>query len=271
MEQKNLNKMTLKERIAFYFDDLETLPGKAVDFAIILLIFILCVTFVISTYDTSPEVENILHSIEYVIIIIFIIEFILRFWVAEKKVHFFFNIYTLIDLISIIPFFFTFSNLQFVRIFRVLRVFRILRFLRYLKDDRFFFGKIREDNLIIVRIIFTIFSIVFVSFGLIYFEEVNHNDNINTFLDAIYFTIVTLTTVGFGDIAPQTEGGKVITLLMIISGVVFLPWQIGSLIRKFVATIEKTDKVCNSCGLKYHDKDAVHCKACGAIIYHEHE
>ncbi|HEO64520.1 MAG TPA: ion transporter, partial [Spirochaetes bacterium] len=212
--------------------------------------------------------SDIIYIIETVIILIFIVEYIVRMWVAESKVRHFFNIFTLIDLISILPFFFTLTNLQFLRIFRVIRVFRILRFLRYLKDEYFFFGTIREDNLIIVRIIFTLSAIIFVSSGLIYFEEHNHPDRkINTFFDALYFTVVTLTTVGFGDIVPVTDGGKVITILMIISGVVFLPWQIGTLIRKFLYTMDKRDIICPKCGLKYHDKDAVHCKACGTMIY----
>ncbi len=259
---------SFKEKIDFYLNDLETSLGKAIDFGIIALILILCVTFVLSTLSLPKLASDIIYYVETVIILIFIVEYIVRMWVAENKVKHFFNIFTLIDLVSILPFFFTLTNLQFLRIFRIIRVFRILRFLRYLKDEYFFFGTIREDNLIIVRIIFTLSAIIFVSSGLIYFEEHDQpGRTINTFFDALYFTVVTLTTVGFGDIVPVTDGGKIITILMIISGVVFLPWQIGTLIRKFLYTMDKRDIICPKCGLKYHDKDAVHCKACGTMIY----
>ncbi|GMT50203.1 MAG: ion transporter [bacterium] len=259
---------SLKKKIDFYLNDLETPLGKAIDFVIIALILILCVTFVLTTLSLPKLFSDIIYYVETVIILIFIVEYIVRMWVAESRVRHFFNIFTLIDLISILPFFFTLTNLQFLRIFRVIRVFRILRFLRYLKDEYFFFGTIKEDNLIIVRIIFTLSAIIFVSSGLIYFEEHDHPDRkIITFFDALYFTVVTLTTVGFGDIVPVTDGGKIITILMIISGVVFLPWQIGTLIRKFLYTMDKQNVVCPKCGLKYHDKDAVHCKACGNMIY----
>ncbi|MDH4127391.1 MAG: ion transporter [Spirochaetota bacterium] len=275
--------MTVKGKINFYFNDLETPLGKLVDLTIVFLIFVLCVTYVVSTYEhkLSKTLLKVIDIVEFVIIIIFIIEYILRMWVAKKKLKHFFNIYSLIDLISILPFFFTLENLQFMRIFRMIRVFRILRFLRYLRDERFFFGKVKEDQLIIVRIIFTIFSIVFVSSGLIFYEEYLYyihegqplpdGNKIKSLFDAVYYTIVTLTTVGFGDLIPVTLGGKLVTILMIASGVIFLPWQIGSLIRKFLATTAKRDVICKKCGLKYHDKDAVHCKACGELIYQVHE
>lgn len=273
--------MTRKQKVRFYFDDLTTPQGKAVDFGVIFLIAILCVTYVVSTYDKAigPTALAFIHYIEMFIVGIFIVEYILRFWVAEHKVKHFFNVYSLIDLISILPFFFTFSNLQFVRIFRVLRLFRILRFLRFLRDERFFFGTVRENELIIARIIFTIFAIIFVSSGLIYYQE--HvvflqergpkDLKIHSFFDAVYFTIVTLTTVGYGDITPQTQGGKIVTILMILSGVIFLPWQIATLIRKFLHSLNKRDVICTNCGLKYHDRDASHCKSCGYIIYQEFE
>ncbi len=260
--------MTFKEKIHFAFYDIGTPIGKLVDFMIILFIFILCISYVIHTYQIPGYLSSILDFVERFIIGVFILEYILRFYAAPKKISHFFNIYSIIDLISIIPFFFTLTNLQFLRIFRVFRVFRLIR---YLQDEHFFFGTIKEDKLIILRIIFTIFSIVFVSSGLFYHAEKVDGSKMESFFDAVYFTVVTLTTVGFGDITPLTQGGRIITILMIISGVIFLPWQIGSLIKKFAYTLTKKDITCQQCGLKYHDDDAVHCKACGALIYQEYE
>ncbi len=259
---------TLKERLYCHINTLNTKTGKIIDLVIVFLILILCISYILCTFSIPKYIADTIHYIELIIGGIFVIEYIIRFWVAGNKLKHFFNIYSIIDLVSIIPFIFTFANLQFIRIFRV---FRILRLLRFLKDEHLFFGSIREDNLVIVRIIFTILSIIFVGSGLIFYEEYGATgSNINNFFDAIYFTIVTLTTVGFGDITPITTGGKLITILMILSGVIFLPWQIATLIRKFVYTFNKKEVICKSCGLKYHEKDAIHCRACGQLIYQEY-
>lgn len=259
---------TLKQKIDFYFEDLETPVGRLFDFAVIALIFLSGIIFVMLSYDISSGLRQALEYLDIGILIVFIIEYCLRFWVAEKKLKHFFDIYSLIDLVAILPFFFLFSRLQFIRVFRVLR---ILRFTRFLKKRHFFFGSITEDMLVVVRIIFTILAIVFVSAGLVYHVEHATNPKVQTFFDALYFTIVTLTTVGFGDITPLSDLGKLITILMIVSGIISIPWQLRDAIRRIFLTTHKVNVVCKSCGLEYHDRDAVHCKACGAKIYQRYK
>ena len=97
------------------------------------------------------------------------------------------------------------------------------------------------------------------------------NDSICTFCDSFYYTIITVTTVGFGDIIPITEGGRFITLLMILSGIVFIPWQASQIIKEWVRFTDKKNVVCPQCGLQYHDRDATYCKACGHVIYQKYD
>ena len=93
----------------------------------------------------------------------------------------------------------------------------------------------------------------------------------NTFGDAFYYTIVTLTTVGFGDITPVSAAGKWVTVLMIVSGIIAIPWQASQIIKEWIRMSDKKNIICKQCGLKYHDKDASHCKACGHVIYQEYD
>ena len=258
-----------KQRINFYFDDLTTPMGKTFDLVIIALIFLACVIFVIKTYNIPERLEETLNLIETIIIIVFIIEYLLRFWVAEKKLKFFFNIYSLIDLAAILPIFFAQQYFQVIRVFRALR---ILRMIRFLEDRHFFFGSIKHVHLIIFRISYIIFAIVFVSSGLIFYTEHEINpENFRTFFDGVYFSIVTITTVGFGDITPLSDYGRAITILIILSGILFIPWQVRNLIAHFIFSINKASLTCKECGLEYHDRDAVHCKRCGSKIYHKQE
>jgi voltage-gated potassium channel len=260
--------MSLRDELRFYFDDLETPMGKAVDIVIILLILAACITYIIGTYPVSTGIRSILESLEIIIGVSFTIEYILRMWIAVDRIKHFFDIYSLIDLLAIMPLFLAVSNLQFLRVFRIFRIFRLLRFL---ENRYFFFGTITDNMLIITRILFTISAIVFVCSGLTLLAEKGANPNINTFMDATYFTIVTLTTVGFGDITPKTGLGRVFTVLTISSGIIFIPWQVGLLIRRLITTANKIQVVCKKCGLKFHDPDAVHCKHCGHMIYSEYE
>lgn len=259
----------VKQRINFYFDDLTTPMGKTFDLVIIALIFLVCAIFVIKTYDIPERLEDILNYIETMIIVVFIIEYLLRFWVAEKKLAFVFNRYSLIDLAAILPIFFSQQYFQVIRVFRAVRIMRLIRFL---EDRHFFFGSIQHIHLIIFRIIYIMVAIVFVSSGLIYYTEHDINpDHFRTFFDGVYFSIVTLTTVGFGDITPLSDYGRAITILIIISGIVFIPWQVRNLIAHFIFSINKASLTCRECGLEYHDRDAAYCKRCGSKIYHEHE
>lgn len=259
----------IKQRINFYFEDLTTPMGKTFDLLIITFIFLFCAAFVVETYDIPGRVRKIVNLLEIIIIVIFIIEYLLRFWVAKRKLKHFFHIYSLIDLAAILPIFFAQQHFQVIRVFRVLRIMRLMRFL---ENRHFFFGSIKHVHLIIFRITYIMVAIVFVSAGLIFYAEHEINpETFRTFSDAIYFSVVTLTTVGFGDITPVSDYGRAITVLIIVSGIVFIPWQVRNLIAHFIFSINKVSLVCKECGLEYHDRDAIHCKRCGSKIFHKQE
>jgi voltage-gated potassium channel len=88
-------------------------------------------------------------------------------------------------------------------------------------------------------------------------------EGFSTFLDALYFAIVTMTTVGYGDIIPLSEAGRALTLMMILTGIALIPTQISSLIRYLVKVTDSQQVVCGGCGLAVHDQDARFCKQCG--------
>ena len=118
--------------------------------------------------------------------------------------------------------------------------------------------------------VFTIFIIFFISAGLFFHVENGINSVVNNFGDAFYYVVVTITTVGFGDIIPISDGGRIVTVLMIISGIILIPWQASQVIKEWSQT-KKKKSTCKNCGLMYHDEDASHCKSCGHIIYQEYD
>ena len=250
-----------KETIAFYLEDIETPIGQGLDVALTGLIVLSSTIFVAETYPISEQLRSLLDQIDFIILILFALEYSLRLICTQNKLKFITSLYSIIDLIAILPFFLGVFNTSF---FRLLRWFRILRLIRFI-ETKTFFGRITsEDGAILARILFTLFIIIFIYSGLIYQVEHPANPQVfATFLDAVYFSIVTMTTVGFGDVTPSSEMGRLLTLLMILTGIALIPWQLGDLIKQLVKTTNQVKDVCLNCGLSIHDSDASYCKICG--------
>ena len=270
---------SFRETIQFYLVDSKTPLGKLIDIFIIVLNFVICAILVVETYDVSEAVRGLLWNTEVIIVAFFIIEYAARLYGSQDRLKQLVDIYSVIDLIAILPtvallvfpVFGVALNVGFIRLIRVFRVFRIFRFLRYTADPDFFFGNITVHVLKVVQLLITILMIFFISSGLFYTVESSVNPHVKNFGDAFYFTVVTLTTVGFGDIIPLSEAGRMVTVLMIISGIILIPWQASRLVREWIHIASKEDITCPQCGLRYHDKDASHCKSCGHVIYQEYE
>ncbi|MBD2194765.1 MULTISPECIES: ion transporter [Calothrix] len=253
-----------REKTEFYLTDIETPIGQIINLTIAGLVLLSSGIFVAETYNIPDNIRFQLNIVDTAIFIIFVVEYVLRLWSAENKVKYFLSLYSIIDLIAILPFFLGAVDLSFIRLLRWFRILRLIRFI----DRRFFFGSIStEDGVIFARILFTLFAIIFVYSGLIY--QVEHPVNpqgFATFLDALYFSIVTMTTVGFGDVTPASELGRWLTVFMILTGIALIPWQVGDLIKRLVKTANQVETICTNCGLAFHDADARFCKSCGAKL-----
>ncbi len=256
---------SLRQKIDFYFNDTVATPGAiAIDLAITLLVLISLSIFIVQTYAIPTDWRVGLDRVNDGILIIFAVEYGLRFWAAESKLGYVFSLYALIDLLTILPFLIGLADISFIRVFRW---FRILRLLRLLKNQSLFGQISTADGIIFVRILFTLATIIFVYSGLIYQAEHDLNpQNFGTFLDAFYFAVVTMTTVGFGDVAPVSEVGRLLTIMMIFTGIALIPWQLGDLIRQLVKTASLVRSPCPTCGLSLHDLDAQFCKVCGSQL-----
>lgn len=253
-----------RSKIAFYLEDVTTAIGLAVNLVILGLILVSLGIYVAQTYSLSETVQFWLRQLDLVILTLFTLEYCIRFWCAESKIKFIFNIFSIIDLISILP---LFLGIFDVRFFRIFRWFRMLRIIRFFGSRGSIFQVKTADQMVFTRILLTLLSIIFVYAGLIYQIEHPVNPEIyRTFFDAFYFAVVTMTTVGFGDMIPLSDGGKFVTVLMILTGVVLIPLQIGDLTKQLLRSRGRVENPCSNCGLSSHDPDANFCKNCGAKL-----
>ncbi|KAK4537100.1 hypothetical protein CDCA_CDCA11G3125 [Cyanidium caldarium] len=240
----------------------------------------------------SAEWRTILERAEAIISGAFVVEYLLRFYSQNLDPRYLLKKAMLIDFVSIVPLFvvqrlspdaFEFG---FVRLLRVIRILRLERLVEEDTFRNFFLGRAdtayAEFKLRIAQIVFAVASIIWVTSGLIYDAEHAVNPQFQTYFDALYFSIVALTTVGLGDVAPRTPLGKLVISVAILVGVAVIPFQLGQLGRALFAqssTSSEADAAnededdsrrplrmarvaCPRCGARGHLIDARYCRIC---------
>ncbi len=203
-------------------EDNTTKKGRYFDYFIQALIFLSLVSFSLDTLpDLSEEFRQFLDGFEVFSIIIFSIEYLLRVYVSKKPFKYIFSFYGLIDIIAILPFYLNkFLDLRFLRAFRVFRVFRALKLMRYNKAlNRFNLAfKIVKEEIILFFMV-TLVLIFITSAGIYFFENEAQPEVFKSVFHSAWWSIVTLTTVGYGDVYPITIGGKIFTFFVLMIGV----------------------------------------------------
>jgi voltage-gated potassium channel len=265
----------VRELVRFYLLDHRTWLGKAIDIALLALNLVFVGIFIVETYPIGEAVQHLLWTLEVGIALVFLVEYVLRLYGASDRMAEFLNGYTMVDLIAILPTLLVFAspvalgalNVGFLRVVRIVRV---LRFYRFTKDAEFFFGTVSDNSLRAMKLLLTILVLLSASAGLFYSAEAGANPDVATFGDAFYYMVVTLSTVGFGDILPVTAAGRWVTVSSILIAILLIPRQASRIVREWTSR-EKVNVVCPDCGLAYHDPDASHCKACGHVIYQEED
>lgn len=197
------------------------------------LILVSVITFSIETIpNLKPQTKILLQSIEWFSVIVFTLEYLLRIYVADSKLRFVFSFFGVIDFLAIMPFYLSFGvDLRSLRALRFLRLFRILKLVRYNKAMNHFTRAIKSAKEEIFLFIFiTLILIYFSAVGIYYFENEAQPEHFSSIFDSLWWAIITLTTVGYGDVYPITVGGKVFTffILMIGLGIVAIPTGIIS-------------------------------------------
>ena len=241
-------------------------------FDIILLALIIVSTLVVML-ESMPRIDLRHHLlfvyIEWVITILFTLEYIFRIVNIKNKKDYIFSFMGIIDLLAILPFyiglFFPFAKfLIIIRLLRILRVFRILNLMDYMDDGQYIVKALRASSRKIYIFLLFILIIVTIVGSLMYVVE----DGQNGFVDiptSVYWAVVTLTTVGYGDISPVTPLGKFLSVILMLCGYSIIAVPTGIVTSEMKRANSKTI-VCKRCGNSLNDEDARYCKKCGETI-----
>jgi voltage-gated potassium channel len=246
-----------------------TPTGKLFD--IVLLIAIL-VSIVIVMLDSTSSLHsrfgNAFIIIEWSLTILFTLEYIARILAVQKPVKYIFSFYGIIDFLAFIP---TYLSLfivgsQFllvIRVLRLLRIFRIFKLMRYLNAGQTLKHALRNSSAKIVVFMEVIFTIVVIVGSFMYLIEGPEN-GFTSIPTSIYWAIVTITTVGYGDIAPQTFLGQTLASLLMITGYAIIAVPTGIITTEMSRLSKKVGtKVCPKCLYDEHDEKANYCIKCG--------
>jgi voltage-gated potassium channel len=248
----------------------ETPSGKWFDIILLWTIVLsVLVVFLESIAVLKIKYGNIFFILEWLFTILFTIEYVLRIVCVNRSFRYIFSFYGVIDLLAILPTYLSLfiagsQYLVVIRILRLLRVFRVLKLTHLLKQANLLKRALLASRGKIAVFLFTVLTMIVVVGALMYVIE-GPEHGFTSIPVSMYWTIVTMTTVGYGDISPQTPLGQVVASIVMIIGyaIIAVPTGIVSVEIADATRKKATTEVCPHCLKEGHDSDAVYCKSCG--------
>ncbi|NRD24747.1 ion transporter [Winogradskyella litoriviva] len=209
------------------------------------LIILSVITFSIETLpDLKPQTRVVLNAIEAFCVVIFTFEYLARIYVADKKLKFIFSFFGLVDFLAILPFYLSFGiDLRSLRLLRMFRLFRLFKLVRYNKAMHHFANAmVLAKEQIILFMIITIMLIYFAAVGIYYFENEAQPEHFSSIFSSLWWSIVTLTTVGYGDVYPITVGGRIFTFFMLLIGLGVVAIPTGIISSSLTKAVEPNEE-----------------------------
>jgi len=263
----------LRRRLHEIIFEADTPAGRLFD--LVLIVSILCSVLAVML-DSVPRIQSAygreLYLVEWFFTLLFTLEYGLRLFCIGRPLKYATSFFGLVDLLSIVPTYISLlipgsQYLLTIRILRILRIFRILKLAQYVGEANHLLRALANSRRKIIVFLFAVFTLVVIFGSLMYLIEGPEAGFVNLF-DGIYYAIVTLSTVGYGDITPQSPLGKAVSSLLMIMGygIIAVPTGIVSVELAQAKRLEVSTQSCPECGAEGHDIDARHCKHCGSRL-----
>jgi voltage-gated potassium channel len=261
---------TLRERIHEIIFEADTFAGKLFD---LILLVMIVLSVVVLMLDTVPSLNlkygKLFNIFEWIVTVFFTIEYFLRLYSVLKPIKYIKSFFGIIDILATCPKYLEFfipglNSLMIIRVLRLLRIFRIFKLDGFLNQANFLLVSIKESLRKISIFLFFIVLMVTVFGSILYVVEHNENPSFDSIPNSIYWAIVTITTVGYGDISPVTPLGKFIASIIMIAGYAVIAVPTGIVTSGMINNFKKNPtKSCLNCSAESHEYDAKFCKNCG--------
>ncbi|MBT3383635.1 MAG: ion transporter [Prolixibacteraceae bacterium] len=274
----NSDKMSnTKKHLYELIFEADTREGKVFDISLLIVILIGVALVMLESVPTIRDnYQQFLKISEWIITMIFTLEYTLRILIVRKPFKYIFSFYGIIDLLSVIPTYLSLvivgsQSLVVIRILRLLRIFRILKLTRYTQAGRTLANAMwASREKISVFVFFVIILVVIVGTIMYLIEGEEHG--FTSIPRGIYWAIVTLTTVGYGDLSPVTALGQFLASIVMIMGYAIIAVPTGIVTAEIINPSSKSNtQVCPECLHDKHDDDSIYCKRCGSEINPEEE
>lgn len=249
----------------------DTWAGRTFDITLQVLILLSVVSVILeSVASLTSQAGSVFTMLEWVFTALFTLEFILRLLAVRRPWRYLFSFFGLVDLLAILPAYLSLFSigtheLVVVRILRLLRIFRILKLQEYTNAATILATSLRQSRAKITVFFVAIFTLVITLGAMMYVVE-GRTNGFESIPVSIYWAIITITTVGYGDIVPTTALGKFIASLIMMLGYVIIAVPTGIVavsLSGLSAPPTRGEQACPSCGRQGHDSDARYCKYCG--------
>lgn len=262
----------LRRRLHAVIFEADTPLGRLFDLVLLGAILLSVVIVMLeSMEELGQRYAYEFHVVEWALTILFTVEYALRLYCIRKPWLYAKSFYGIVDLVSILPAYLSLfvSGTQLllaVRALRLLRVFRVLKLVYFLTEARVLLRALRASRGKIVVFMFFVVLLVTVIGAVMYVVEGQSNTEFRNIPVSIYWAIVTLTTVGFGDITPETNLGRFLSAIVMILGYAVIAVPTGILTMEMMKNRSTNTQACHNCGAEGHDDNARYCKFCGHSI-----
>jgi len=248
----------------------DTRAGRLFDVVLIASILLSVLAVMLDSVSViRNDHGSFLYGVEWFFTVLFSIEYILRLSCVERPLRYARSFFGIVDLLAVIPTYLSLflpgtQYLLVIRILRVLRIFRVFKLVQYIGEARILMQALRASRRKIIVFLFTVLTLVVIFGSLMYLIEGAEN-GFTSIPRGVYWAIVTLTTVGYGDISPKTSIGQAIAAMIMILGygIIAVPTGIVTVELSRIPETRVSARTCRQCGAGKHDNDAIYCKYCG--------
>ena len=272
-----MTQQDLKKRLFDIIFGTESPAGKRFDLVLIYVILLSVLALMLDSIQVvATKYGYALKVAEWFFTIVFTVEYLVRLYCSPRPLAYFRSFYGIIDLISVLP---TYLSLFFpganyilvIRLLRVLRVFRVLKLARYLSEANVLVRSMLQARRKIL-VFFMVVVVLSTIFGSIMYIVEGPANGFTSIPKSIYWTIVTITTVGYGDITPQTVVGQFVSSIAMLTGysIIAIPTGIVTAELAYEIQRERLAISCRNCEKSGHDRDSKYCNHCGVELPDHH-